>query len=276
MAIRGRWSLFVSLLVLGQLLPPAPAHAAIGGGANGPSTLRPVTGRRVGLGVVLSTSDGGQIFGWDIDEGAADGVLASAQDVPKGVRISMQTFDQTTGAIVSTFARDSGPRSSYGVDGVFAGDVALVTHYVVPRRSIYAKRLYEVMNPVTGEEFTGSWTPPVNDFDVLQDGDDQSTTTSVLYGIELHRDDDPALVVSDIAADTSTLIELDSNVYRDGTTVMAQDTATNQAVLASSNGAVGGPPPLNSIVTLRNGRITASSTGSPSTRARGSPPPRRS
>lgn len=254
MTARRRWSLCVSLLVLGQLLPLTSAHAATRAGADRRPPLHLVNGHRMGLGAVLSTSDGGQVFGWDIDETGADGVLASAQDVEKGVRVSMQTFDQTTGAITGTFARDSGPKNSYGVDGVFAGDVALVTHYVVPRGSIYAKRLYEVMNPVTGEEFTGSWAPPVKDFDVLQSGDDQ-TTTSVLYGIELRRDDDPALVVTKVAANASTLIELDPNVYRDGTTVMAQDAATNQAVLASSNGAVGGPPPLNSIVNLRNGRV---------------------
>ena len=256
MSVRRRWGLFVSMLVLGQLAAPWPALTRAGA-ATTPTGIRIVDDHRVGLGAVLSTSDGGQIFGWDIDEHGTDGVLAASQDVPKGDKVSMQTFDQTTGAITSTFARYSGPKNSYGVDGIFKGDVALVTRYVEPKGSIYAKRLYDVMDPVTAQGFTGSWTPPVKDFDVLQNGDNQSTPTSVLYGIELHREDDPALIVSNVAAGTSTLIKLDPETYRDGTTVMAQDYVNNEAVLASSDGAVLGPPPLNTIVDLATGEMTS-------------------
>ena len=41
-----------------------------------------------------------------------------------------------------------------------------------------------------------------------------------------------------------------------GHALVAEDTATNQAMLASSNGAVGGPPPLNTLVDLRTGQLT--------------------
>ena len=255
MTVRRRWSLFVSLLVLGQL-PLAWAGATTRAHTSSPPKLRIVDGHKVGLGAVLSTSDGGQIFGWDVDQHGADGVLAASQDVKKGYEVSVQTFDQTSGAITSTFARSTGQRNSYGVDGIFAGDVALVTHYVVPPGSIYAKRRYELMDRVTTQRFTGPWTSPIKDFDVLQSGDNQSTATSLLYGIELHHQSAPALVVTDLAADTSSVITLDPNVYGDGTTVLAQDVSKNRAVLASSNGTVGGDPPLNSIVNLATGHIT--------------------
>jgi hypothetical protein len=112
------------------------------------------------------------------------------------------------------------------------------------------------MDPVTAHRFTGPWTPPIKDFDVLQNADNQSTTTSVVYGIDLKHQDKPALVVSNLAGGGSKLIRLDPNTFRVGLAQLAQDKATNQAVLAASEGAVGGPPPINALVNLSTGRIT--------------------
>lgn len=80
----------------------------------------------VGLGATLTTSDGGQIFGFDIDQNGTDGVLASSQTIDShgDLLVSMQTFDQNSGAITKTFARYKGTVNSYGVDGIAAGDVS--------------------------------------------------------------------------------------------------------------------------------------------------------
>src|SRR5207237_389144 len=53
----------------------------------------------VGLGRLLTTKDGGQIFGFDINQNGDDGVLASAQTVDSSgdVQVSVETFDQNTG-----------------------------------------------------------------------------------------------------------------------------------------------------------------------------------
>lgn len=60
----------------------------------------------------MQTSDGGQIFGFDIDQNGNDGVLASGQTISSGgaARVSMQTFDQNTGKITKTFDRYSGKK----------------------------------------------------------------------------------------------------------------------------------------------------------------------
>ena len=112
--VRRRWVEAAASLAVVALLPSAAAD----------STHEP------GLGIVVSTSDGGQIFGWDINEHDSDGVLAASQTThrPGVYKVSVQTFDQLTGEITSTFAKDNGTRNSYGVDGIFAGDVGLVTH----------------------------------------------------------------------------------------------------------------------------------------------------
>ena len=211
------------------------------------------------LGKVLATKDGGQIFGFDINQHGDDGVLASAQTVDSDgdVLVSVETFNQNSGKITKSFTKYRGPRNEYGVDGIFAGDVALVTHYVTPKGSIYAKRFYAVMNPVTAQSFTGDWTPPVKDIDVLQVGVNQDSSTAALFAIELKKDDRPDLLVSDVAAGTfSNLIHLDPNLFGLGNGPrLAQYTSANKAVFALSPdaGTVGGRAPLNVSIDLATG-----------------------
>ena len=232
-----------------------PFHAALAAAL----WVHPAAAGTVGLGKVLTTKDGGQIFGFDIDRHGENGVLASAQttDANGDVRVSVETFNQNTGKITKSFAKYQGPRHEYGVDGIFAGDTALVTHYVTPKGTIFAKRFYEVMNPVTGKAFTGDWTPPVRDIDVLQAGVNQDNASAVLFAIELQKDDRPDLLVSDVAAGTfSNLIHLDPNLFglANGPR-LGQYTSANKAVFALSpdGGAVGGVAPLNVSIDLATG-----------------------
>jgi hypothetical protein len=236
---------------------PEPDHRP-GFGAQPLAMPESGTHRKVGLGKVLNSADGGQIYGWDINSHGSDGVLTTAKDTQQGYQVSVETFDQNTGKITKSFAVENGPRDSYLADGIFANDVALITHYVEPKGSIFAKRRYDVMNPVTAQGFTGSWQPPLKDFDVKENAENQSTTTSVVYGIELKNDDVPDLVVSNVAADTSTVFHLSPAVYGlDDDPQLAQDTGLNRAVIAYSPdaGAAGGVPPENALVNLTNGHI---------------------
>ncbi|HEY8697149.1 MAG TPA: hypothetical protein VIM02_05990 [Rhizomicrobium sp.] len=233
-------------------------------GLAGPVGAAPAAKHRppIGLGKVLTTKDGGQIFGFDIDQDGDDGVLASAQTVDGqgNVLVSVETFNQDTGKITKSFAKYRGMRHEYAVDGIFAGDVALITHYVTPKGTIYPKRRYEVMNPVTAEQFTGEWTPPIKNVDVLMAAPNQATSQSVLFVIELKNQDKPDLIVSDIAANTvSNTIHLDPNLFGLGNgPQLGQFTAGNAAVLALSpdGGTVGGAAPVNVLVDLSTGRTT--------------------
>ena len=213
-----------------------------------PATRGAEPGTAVGLGRVLTTRDGGQVFGFDINQNGDDGVLASAQTRPGGRElVSVETFDQDSGRITKSVVRELGTTHEYGVDGIFAGDVSLLTHYVTPKGSIYPKRFYQVMDPVAARQINGTWTPPINDIDVLMAGTDQSAAETVLFVIELKRGDRPNLVVTDIAANTSRAIPLDPVLFGVANSVhLAQYTAANQAVLALSPdaGTVRGAPPL--------------------------------
>jgi hypothetical protein len=245
-------------------LPACAAAAALGACSSGASTppFAPVNSltpssslsaharHTVGLGKLLTTKNGGQIFGFDIDRKGSDGVLATASDV--------ETFDQSSGSITKSFPKKLPPGTSYAVDAIFAGDVALVTRYVVPKGQIFAKRFYDVMNPVTAGKFTNVWTPPIRDIDVLQAGVNQDTSTSALFAIELKKQDNPLIVVSDVAKNTiAKVIHLDPNLFGGGNgPQFGQDTTTNQGVFALSpdGGRVGGAAPVNVLVDLATGK----------------------
>jgi hypothetical protein len=206
-----------------------------------------------GLGAVLTSKDGGQIFGFGIDQFGDDGVLATAR--------SVETFDQNTGKIIKSFGKDLGPDSDYVVNGIAAGNVGLVEIEKVPQGELYPHRHYKVMNPVTGNKFTGDWTPPVKGLIAQQMSSDQASQTSLLFALKsLKAGEDPVLVVSDVAANTFTkIIKLDPNLFCLCTgPVLGQFTSANKAAFALSpdGGAVGGSPPVNVLVDLNSGKTT--------------------
>ena len=208
-----------------------------------------VSRNTVGLGNVL-TSNGGEIYGYDVDQNGSDGVLATATNV--------ETFDTSSGKITATFPAKNPPNVSYKTDGIFDGDVALMTRYVIPKGKLYAKRFYDVLNPVTAMKFTGKWTPPIKDVDVLQAGVNKATSTSALYAIELKKQDNPDIIVTDVGANKLLkLIHLDPNTFCGcNAPQFGQDYTTNQAVIAMSpdGGRVGGSAPVNVLVDLKTGK----------------------
>ena len=216
--------------------------------------------QEVGLGKVLTTKDGQQIYGFDIDQSGKDGVLASAGFQGNNFVISVETFDQDTGTITKSFATKNSARNSYSVDGIFSGDVGLVTHYIIPKGKIYARRVYDVLNPVTANKFTGSWTPPVRDIDIQLAAENQATSTGVVFAIELKNQDRPDLIVSDVGANTfGKVIHLDPNFFGPANgPQLGQYAATNMAVMAESpdGGAVGGKAPINFLFDLTTGKST--------------------
>ena len=245
---------------------PLSAVAAILAGCSGGTTAPPLTPfttslgtpmrqasqlvtHNVGLGKVVQTKNHTQIFGFDVNQNGSDGVLATAFDV--------ETFDQTSGTITGTFPQRNPSGTSYLVDGIFAGDVALVTRYVIPKGKIFPKRSYEVMNPVGAKKFTGKWTAPLGVL-VDQIGVNQTTTTSALFATE--KKGQPDIVVTDVRANKLIkLLHLDPNLFVGGNIPQfAQNYKTNQAVIALSpdGGAVQGAAPVNVLIDLKTGKQT--------------------
>ena len=210
------------------------------------------TRHAVGLGSVLTSKDGSQIFGFDIDQNGNDGMLATATTV--------ETFDQDSGSITKSIATKNPAKNSYSADAIFDGDVGLITHYITPKGSIYARRAYQVMNPVTGNKLNGTWTPPLRDVDIQLVAENQATSTSVVYVIELKKQDLPDLIVSDVGANTfGKVIKLDPNNFSlSNSPQLGQYTSANEAVMAESpdGGAVGGDAPVNYLFNMSTGKST--------------------
>ncbi|MBV9718701.1 MAG: hypothetical protein JOZ77_05250 [Candidatus Eremiobacteraeota bacterium] len=213
------------------------------------------------LGPVLTTSDGGEIFGFDIDQNGNDGLLSSSS----GSDISVQTFDETTGKITKTFGTKTGRAvrkgDDYVTDGILYGDVGLIDFQRAGKPGkTPAHDLYHVINPVSGQKFTGGWNPSIDLFNVLQWAVNQSTPTSVFYGYQREGSDTPKLIVSNVAKNTvSKVIALDSQQFALGAEPqLAEDTIHDQAVMATSPsyGAAGGPPPVIATVNLKSGKVS--------------------
>jgi hypothetical protein len=204
----------------------------------------------VGLGKILS-SNGGQIFGFDIDRSGNDGALATSTNV--------ETFDQDSGAILKTFPKSPPGGTSYDFDAIVTGDVGLVTRDVTPKGSPFAKRFYDLMDPVKGG-FIGKWTPPVKDVEVEAAGPNQTTGMTAIFAIELKKNDTPVLFESSLAKNEfGKVFHLDRRTFGVGNLPqVAQDTTTNEAVVATSpdGGRVQGAAPINVLVDLKTGKQT--------------------
>lgn len=233
-----------------------------------PQSATPATVTRNGgsLGPVLTTSDAGQVFGFDIDQNGNDGILASwgYSDV------SVQTFDATTGKITKTFDVVKGGKvtkgDDYVFDGIFAGDAGLVDFQKagIPGQTP-AKDRYHLALPVTKERLNGRWQPPLKLFNVEEWAPNQSTTTGVVFGYQREGSDTTSLVVTDVAKNTfGKVITLSDRDFSLGTTPqLAEDTKHNLAVMASSPsfGEAGGPPPVITAFDLKTGKLTAQFNG---------------
>jgi hypothetical protein len=253
-------ALFCSLTVLtsacagvGGSTPATPLGGATGF-ARAPREVAPAAGRHgtTGLGAVLTSRDGSQIFGFDINSSGNDGILATAT--------SVESFDQDTGKITGSFPKKVPARTSYSMVGITTGDTALATEYHQDKNDPFATRTYGTIAPSTKNQFTGKWTPPLKDIQVEEEGPNQTAASTALYAIELQNNDNPDLIVSNVASNkTSKVIKLDPSLFSLGNgPQLGQDTKTNQAVFALSPdfGAVGGDPPLNVIYNMKTGKKT--------------------
>lgn len=101
---------------------------------------------------------------------------------------------------------------------------------------------------------------PIKDIRIELAAENQGTTTSVVFMIELKNNDAPDLVVSDVGTNSfSNVIHLDPDYFGLETDPqLGQYASANEAVLAISpdGGAVGGAAPINFLVNLSTGATT--------------------
>jgi hypothetical protein len=120
------------------------------------------------------------------------------------------------------------------------------------------KRVYEEINPVAKNRFTAMWTPPLTANDIILGiSRNQDFPTTAVLGF--HNDGNSSTFVfgSNVGANTfQPMITLTDPVFgSNNLPQVAYDSATGQAVVAASDSAVGGPPPVFALVDLTLGTV---------------------
>jgi hypothetical protein len=220
-------------------------------------------GREVGPGTtIVQSMFGGQIFGFDIDQNGTEGVLSEAQDIGvKGkILAAVETFDQATGEILSVVKKIQ-TKDDFVTLGIVGNSVGLVEREHVQGLFV-VKRIYEELNPVSANKFTGKWKAPLASDDIIMgvsrnQGAGGAFTNAVLV-FENGGSDDTFVFGTNLTTKKfgSQIVLTDPTFFFSNGPVMEYDTATNQAVVAASDGAVGGPAPQIALVDLTTGSVT--------------------
>ena len=239
----------VALMCLCWLGLPSLGAAQVSSGTRAP----------VGPGTTIVHSKfGGQIFGFDIDQKGTEGVLTEDKTLANGnVLATIETFDQKTGKILKVVSQTE-TQDNFVTLGVVGTSVGLVEREHVTGLFV-TKRIYEELNPLSSNKITSTWTPPLASDDIIigLSRDQASTTTAVLY-FENDGNNFSSLVLgSNVGANTfEPVVNLTDPIFGfNEAPVVAYDSLTNQAVVAVSNGEVGGPPPVFALVDLTIGTV---------------------
>jgi hypothetical protein len=220
-------------------------------------------GRDVGAGSVMVRSQfGGQIFGFDIDANGTEGVLSEGQDIGGGKFLTaVETFDQTSGAILSVVKKMQ-TKDDFLTLGVVGPSIGLVEHEHVGK--IYVtKRIYEVLNPLSKNAFTGKWAAPLKADQIIEgvsrnQGTNGGPFTNAVLVFDNFGNFDTFVFGTNVGKNSfgSPITLTDPTFFFSNSPQVGYDTKTNQAVIAASDGTVGGPAPQIALVDLTAGTVT--------------------
>ncbi len=207
--------------------------------------------------IVVKSKFGGQIFGFDIDQNGTEGVLSEARTLPNGnVLAAVETFDQTTGKILTVVASTQ-TQDDFVTLGVVGSSVGLIEHeHVVSLLNV--QRTFGVINPLSGNKFTGRWTPPIGAKHLISEvSRTQGTANAAIFAYDNSGNFIPYVFSSNVAADTfGPVIKItDSLNFGSVPPPMAYNTETNQAILGGGDGCFGCFPEIG-VADLGKGTFT--------------------
>lgn len=208
---------------------------------------------------IVQTKFGGQIFGFDIDQNGTEGVLSEAQTLPNGkVLAAVETFDQKTGAILKVITQTQS-QDDFVTMGIVGNSVAVVEREHV-ESLFHVKRTFGLMNPLSANNFTGRWTPQLDERHIVGAvSRSQGSANAAVFVEDLTLNFTPLVFSSNIEANTfGPMVKItDENFTSGSNPALAYDSVTNQAVLAHST--LGNPfvPPVIALVDLSRGTFTS-------------------
>ena len=184
-------------------------------------------------GVIVQSQFGGQIFGFDIDQAGNEGILCEAQTLDNGrTHAAIETFDQTTGAIVKVI-QETQTHDDYVTLGVVGNSVGLVEREHSTGH-LNVVRTFSTLNPLRRNRISGMWAPPVGtDHLVSQVSRSQGVPNVAVYALDISGHFRPTLFTSDVAANTfGPVVSIsDGDFVNGGDPPMAYDNVANRAVL---------------------------------------------
>jgi len=191
--------------------------------------------------IIVHSKFGGEIFGWDIDQTGTEGVLSEGLFLSNGnVLAAVETFDQTTGKILSVISKTE-TQDDFVTEGVVGSSVGLVEHE--HEISLFkVQRTFEVINPLSANKFTGKWTPPIGTQHLISEvSRTQGTPNAAIYAYDNSGNFIPYVFSSNVAANTfGPVIHIqDSLNFASVPPPMAYNTVTNQAILGGGDGCFG-------------------------------------
>ncbi|HEX8816858.1 MAG TPA: hypothetical protein VF753_15275 [Terriglobales bacterium] len=223
-------------------------------------TTTALTPNKVGLGKVLSGALGGEIFDFDVDQNGTDGILDDAATLPDGtLKSAIETFDISAGKITKVVKTVYSPTSdtelvTLGIRGADIGFVDEQRVHIGGGR-VTRNDIFDLLNPASGNQITGTWTLPESKGALLWAlAPNQSSSTQVAMVFrELNHNDIPFLYVTDLATNTIINTIKLPQFEDDYLLLLAQDSATNEAI-TNIDSAPGGPAPINVVINLTTGK----------------------
>ena len=205
---------------------------------------------------IVHSKFGGQIFGFDIDQNGTEGVLSESQDLTNGnILAAVETFDQKTGKILKVLIKTK-TQDDFVTNGIVGNSVGLIEreHEI---SFLHVKRTFHTINPLSTNQFTGLWTPPLKKDDLIAEvSRNQGVPNVAVFAFENGGDNHTFIFSSNVSANTfGPFITLTDNRFSFFTSPkVAYDSKNNRAVLAAFEGVF--TPPVLGLVDLTSGKVT--------------------
>ncbi len=194
--------------------------------------------------VIVHSKFGGQIYGFDIDQNGTDGVLSEGLFESNGdVLAAVETFSQSTGKILKVVA-ETQTQDDFITLGVVGASVGLIDHQHV-RGGFVVTNIYNTMNPLSSNKFTGLWTPPTigTKHLIMPTGvsRSQGVPNVAVFAYDNSGNFVPWVFSSNVAANTfGPVVDItDSLNFGSVPPPFAYDSTTNQAILGGGDGCFG-------------------------------------
>jgi hypothetical protein len=193
--------------------------------------------------VLVHSKFGGQIFGFDIDQNGAEGVLSESLFQSNGtVLAAVETFDQKTGKILKV-VQETQTQDDFITLGVVGNSVGLVEHEHVAG-FLEVIRTFETMNPLSSNKITGMWTPPIGTEHLIMPtgvSRSQGEPNVSVFAYDNSGNFIPWVFSSNVARNTfGPVVDItDSLNFASVPPPMAYDATTNQAILGGGDGCFG-------------------------------------